>query len=75
MERRFGEVFYGASTSSWDEVFDESRTMPGRQSKYKHIIDRTFLRPRDMIKFCNEVLGEYKSLHPNETGAVSTMTP
>ncbi len=68
MERRFGEVFYRAGTASWDEVFDEGREMPGRQSKYKHICDRAFLRPRDMIKFCNGVLSPYKSLHPNEPG-------
>jgi hypothetical protein len=35
--------------------------MPGRQPKYQHILDRTFLRPRDMIKFCNETLAAYKS--------------
>ena len=28
--------------------------------KYQHIIDRTFLRPRDIIQFCNETLLIYK---------------
>jgi hypothetical protein len=68
MERRFGEVFYGEGVAPWDKVFDERRTMPGRQPKYNHICDRTFLRPRDMIKFCNEVLTAYKGLHPNPAG-------
>jgi hypothetical protein len=41
-------------------VFDETVQMPGRQNKYQHIADRTFLRPRDIIKFCNTILGEAK---------------
>lgn len=61
MEKRFSEAV--APTSgidvSWSDVFDENKEMPGRQSKYRHICDRTFLRPRDMIKFCNEVLAAY----------------
>ena len=60
MESRFGQVLGGGGTISWDSVFDESKEMPSRQSKYRHICDRTFLRPRDMIKFCNEVLAAYK---------------
>ena len=35
--------------------------MPGRQTKYKHMLDRTFRRPRDAIKFANEVLRAYKA--------------
>ncbi|MFJ4969675.1 P-loop ATPase, Sll1717 family [Streptomyces sp. NPDC088755] len=34
--------------------------MPSRQDKYRHICDRTFLRPRDIIKFCNEILKQHK---------------
>lgn len=63
MERRFSEVLgEGAGTVVWEHVFDESpeSRMPGRQSKYQHICDRTLLRPRDMIKFCNEVLKAHK---------------
>jgi hypothetical protein len=60
MERRFGEVFDGAGTERWDNVFDETKEMPSRQTKYAHLCDRTFLRPRDMIKFCNEVLTAHK---------------
>jgi hypothetical protein len=45
---------------AWDDVFDEANQMPGRQSKYQHMLDRTFLRPRDIIRFCNSVLKQYK---------------
>lgn len=58
MERRFAEV-WGTETS-WDDVFDD-QDMTGRQSKYAHIVDRTYLRPRDMIKFCNEILEAHGS--------------
>jgi hypothetical protein len=34
--------------------------MPGHQSKYDHIRDRTYLRPRDIIKFVNCALEKYK---------------
>jgi hypothetical protein len=61
MERRFGEVAGLGDSLDWDDVFDESKEMPGRQTKYAHICDRTFLRPRDMIKFCNETLNAYKA--------------
>jgi len=61
MERRFNEVIGTPDDRvEWDAVFDEEKQMPSRQTKYKHIVDRTFLRPRDMIKFCNEVLDQYK---------------
>ncbi|MFD3880835.1 P-loop ATPase, Sll1717 family [Streptomyces microflavus] len=63
MESRFTNVLGsgGDPVIPWEDVFDETREMPSRQTKYKHICDRTFLRPRDMIKFCNEVLEQYKS--------------
>ncbi|HHB6574759.1 TPA: hypothetical protein ACN785_005171, partial [Klebsiella pneumoniae] len=32
----------------------------GHQSKYDHIKDRTYLRPRDMIKFANSALAKFK---------------
>jgi hypothetical protein len=62
MESRFTEVLSDAEDAEvlWGMVFDESREMPSRQTKYNHICDRTFLRPRDMIKFCNEVLLSYQ---------------
>jgi hypothetical protein len=65
MERRFGQVFTGEGSTAWDQVFDEGREMPSRQSKYAHICDRTFLRPRDMIKFCNEVLRAHTARAPD----------
>ncbi|MET9251596.1 hypothetical protein [Nonomuraea sp. NPDC003709] len=57
MESRFAKTL-GVEQGSvaWEDVFDEVREMPSRQTKYKHLCDRTFLRPRDMIKFCNEIL-------------------
>ena len=58
MEKRF-DLLVGARTS-WEHVFDETKEMPGHQSKYQHILDRTFLRPRDIIKFCNSVLRQYQ---------------
>jgi hypothetical protein len=61
MERRFGEALKGEETIRWTDVFDESKQMTGRQTKYDHICDRTFLRPRDMIQFCNEILAVYKA--------------
>ena len=41
----------------WAEVFD-SQLMRGTQPKAKHIASRTYLRPRDMIQFCNLCLKE-----------------
>jgi hypothetical protein len=58
MNRRFSEVV-GTGTG-WEDVFDETEEMRGHQRKYQHILDRTFRRPRDIIKFCNSVLAAYK---------------
>lgn len=63
MERRFGAVLADRERVSWEHVFDESREMTSRQTKYQHIVDRTFRRPRDIIKFTNEILKAYKT-HP-----------
>lgn len=61
MEKRFKATFgAGHEDVKWEDVFDEANEMPGRQSKYQHIIDRTFLRPRDIIRFSNTVLSEAK---------------
>lgn len=65
MQSRFTAALSAPHT--WEKIFDESKQMPGRQTKYKHICDRTYLRPRDMIKFCNEILDDYKR-SPNGTG-------
>jgi hypothetical protein len=62
MERRFKAVLSDDDTPvRWEDVFDESKEMPGRQTKYQHILDRTYLRPRDMIKFVNAVLHQHKA--------------
>ena len=61
MERRFEAVIPDVGPQGWDAVFDEDKAMSGRQKKYQHMLDRTFRRPRDMIKFCNEVLAAYKT--------------
>lgn len=44
----------------WETAFDESQKMRGHQTKYQHILDRTMLRPRDIIKFCNIILQQYQ---------------
>jgi hypothetical protein len=59
MERRFGATVTESNSLAWHAVFD-GQEMPGRQPKYRHVLDRTFRRPRDMIKFCNEILSAYK---------------
>lgn len=64
MERRFKKAINDGGIVAWADVFDESQEMPGRQTKYQHILDRTFKRPRDVIKFCNEVLVAYKANVP-----------
>ncbi|HKM52207.1 MAG TPA: hypothetical protein VJY33_02290, partial [Isosphaeraceae bacterium] len=46
----------------WDSVATPS-LMRGSQTKWNHILSRTFLRPRDVIKFLNVALGEAKKRH------------
>lgn len=67
MERRFNEVLGSSPTVPWDQLFVESRQMARFQTKYDFICERGFLRPRDMIQYCNEVLRVFKSKH-NDTG-------
>ncbi|MEQ0519079.1 hypothetical protein ABLX75_21095 [Klebsiella sp. JB_Kp010] len=72
MEKRFAivasEIGEGDNIK-WSDIFNESREMPGHQSKYDHIKDRTYLRPRDMIKFTNSALAKYKErLQNTSTG-------
>jgi hypothetical protein len=45
------------SSDPWGEVFS-SQLMRGTQKKFNHITTRTYLRPRDMIQFCNSCLDE-----------------
>lgn len=61
MERRFAEVIEMPQEGAWEKVFDESTEMRGRQSKYHHILDRTFRRPRDIIKFVNSILKAHQT--------------
>lgn len=44
---------------SWQEISTPS-LMRGSQSKWNHVLSRTFLRPRDVIKFLNAALAEAK---------------
>jgi hypothetical protein len=43
----------------WDQISTPS-LMRGSQTKWNHIIARTFLRPRDVIQFLNSALSEAK---------------
>ncbi|MDX6765734.1 MAG: hypothetical protein SFU85_02985 [Candidatus Methylacidiphilales bacterium] len=60
MEKRFSTILGDGKPVDWGAVFDEEEKMRGKQKKYNHIVDRTYMRPRDMIKFCNEILITYK---------------
>ena len=62
--KRFQETLGVPERGSWDIVFDETKEMTGHQTKYSHILDRTFLRPRDIIQFSNEILRKHKINHP-----------
>lgn len=42
-------------TSAWDAAFDSQLTR-GTQHKFQHMTYRTLLRPRDIIRFCNDAL-------------------
>jgi hypothetical protein len=42
MEKRFAKVFDTEEVGCWNRVFNENRQMSGHQTKYQHIIDRTF---------------------------------
>lgn len=65
MERRFTIVLGTAPGEqvTWEDVFNEEREMPGHQTKYEHMVDRTYLRPRDVIKFANCGLSRFKERH------------
>jgi hypothetical protein len=45
--------------ANWETVSTE-RSMRGSQTKWNHILNRTFRRPRDVIKFLNFALGQAK---------------
>ncbi len=62
MDKRFNKLLSDSQTEkiTWEDIFDETKEMTGHQSKYRHILDRTYLRPRDIIKFCNTILQQYQ---------------
>ena len=43
----------------WGDIIDD-QLMRGSQEKWAHILTRTFLRPRDVIRFLNATLAEVK---------------
>lgn len=61
MEKRFTELLKSTDHESikWSDVFDEDSLMTGKQTKYNYMLDRTFLRPRDIIQFCNKALEQH----------------
>jgi hypothetical protein len=71
MERRFSSVLGASTQVSWDNVFNGAE-MAGRQRQYDYILARTYSRPRDMIKFCNEILNAYKQRLSKETHVPTT---
>jgi hypothetical protein len=56
-----GEGFQAklSSNASWGNISEEG-LMRGSQSKWNHILARTFLRPRDVIRFLNAALDRAK---------------
>lgn len=72
VERRLTQVLKETEGESiaWEEVFDETQLMTGKQSKYNYITDRTFLRPRDAIQFCNEIIKAHK-LNPEKENLIT----
>lgn len=62
MERRLTQVLKETEDEKikWEDVFDETQLMTGKQTKYNYITDRTFLRPRDAIQFCNEIIKTHR---------------
>ncbi len=73
MEKRFTKLLKEKASEKikWEDIFDETKEMPGHQTKYRNIIDHTYLRPRDIIKWCNEILTQYKVRVNNENGTIS----
>lgn len=43
----------GSKEDPWDAIFDSAEKMRGTTSKFRHMARRTYLRPRDIIKFSN----------------------
>lgn len=47
----------------WSDL-DDGQSMRGSQSKWNHIVSRSFLRPRDVIQFLNFALDVAKKANP-----------
>lgn len=45
--------------AKWQSIEDD-QLMRGSQTKWSHVVARTFLRPRDVISFLNSILSEAK---------------
>ena len=52
-ERIRSRAAIDSGEDAWDAIFDPTELMRGTTSKYKHMARRTYLRPRDIIKFSN----------------------
>lgn len=59
LERRFRVAMEADKPLTWEDVFD-GKKLSRHQTQYDNMLERTFRRPRDMIKFCNEVLAAHK---------------
>ncbi|MCV7653201.1 hypothetical protein M3C30_003570 [Micrococcus luteus] len=62
MEARFAARMDNGNVKllAWDRVFSGER-IDGKRTQYSYIRDRTMLRPRDIIYYCNQVLDQYKA--------------
>lgn len=54
LKRHLGE------DAEWASV-EDGEIMRGSQTKWNHIVARTFMRPRDIIQFCNSALSQAKT--------------
>ena len=73
MSKRFANLLDLSEDDAWDMVFNEEQQMSGHQSKYQHILDRTLLRPRDMIRTVpDKLLDAYRS-DPNYNGKIENI--
>jgi hypothetical protein len=63
MEKRFNKLLSENEDEliEWNDVFDETVSINGRNSKYNYLKDMTCLRPRDIIDLCNNILISYKN--------------
>jgi len=59
MEKRFRKAL-GNKAITWDDMFAVQLVGPLGRTTYEFILDHTLLRPRDVIQFCNGVLGCFK---------------